>query len=217
MTRVYVFCEGQTEEAFVKDVLLPHFERIEIWLYPIVVSNRSGSRGGAVSYGQIRQQVESKCKQDSTSWVTTMLDFYGLPKDFPSMTTPGDSMTRARSVEQAFQHDVGQRNFIAYILRHEYEGLLFSKPAAFGEWFDDAKVVDRLLGIRNSFASPEHINDNQATAPSKRILKLCNSYQKVSHGALIAIDIGLDTIRQECPHFDTWIKRIEGLKRIGET
>lgn len=216
MTRVHVFCEGQTEEAFVKDLLRPHFERVEIWLYPIVVKTGPRGRGGVVSYHQIKQQVEIVCKKDHASWVTTMLDFYGLPKDFPSKTN-GNSMIRAASIERAFQIDVGQRNFIANILRHEFEGLLFSQPDAFGQWFDDTDIIKDLQAIRNSFASPEHINDNQATAPSKRILKLCNGYQKVSHGALIAIDIGLDTIRRECPHFDTWIKRIEGLKRIGES
>ncbi|WP_081436174.1 DUF4276 family protein [Magnetococcus marinus] len=68
-----------------------------------------------------------------------------------------------------------------------------------------------MAKICGAFASPEHINDSPATAPSKRIQTICKSYDKVVHGTLIALDIGLESIRQHCPLFDAWIKRLEGL------
>ena len=59
-----------------------HFEN------PILVktskkSCRKKDKGGVVSYEPIRFQVDQKCKEDKTAWVTTMLDYYGLPADFP--------------------------------------------------------------------------------------------------------------------------------------
>ena len=212
MTRVYVFCEGQTEETFVRGVLGPHFQHMNVWLTPILIRTGPKGKGGVSSYGKIKRQVEIMCKEDSTAWVTTMLDFYGLPSDFPKMTSTGDSLARAKSVERAFQADIARRNFISNIVVHEFEGLLFSDPTAFAEWFEDARVVNVLTDVRNSFASPEHINDNQSTAPSKRIQAVCDAYDKVAHGSLIALDIGLDIIRKECPLFDAWIKRIEDLR-----
>jgi len=89
--------------------------------------------------------------------------------------------------------------------------LLFSAPHAFGGWFDKAGVVAALTSVRAQFASPEHINDGRDTAPSKRILELCDDYDKVMHGSLIALDIGLDAIRKECPRFDAWVQRLEAL------
>lgn len=212
MTRVYVFCEGQTEGVFVREVLVPYFQPMNLWLTPIIVRTGPQGKGGVSTYGKIKWQVERKCKEDSAAWVTTMLDFYGLPSDFPEMTSTGDSFSRAKTVEQAFQADIARHNFISNIVVHEFESLLFSDPTAFAEWFDDERVVNLLTDIRNGFASPEHINDDQATAPSKRIQAVCNAYDKIAHGSLIALDIGLDSIRNECPQFDAWIRRLEALK-----
>ncbi|HLO85357.1 MAG TPA: DUF4276 family protein [Nostocaceae cyanobacterium] len=64
---------------------------------------------------------------------------------------------------------------------------------------------------RELFSSPEHINEDPNTAPSKRILKCCPGYDKPLHGSLIAIDIGLDVIRQQCQHFDKWLNKLENL------
>ncbi|WP_258001117.1 DUF4276 family protein [Janthinobacterium sp. ROICE36] len=43
------------------------------------------------------------------------------------------------------------------------------------------------------------------------MLAAMNVYQKTFHGPLIACDIGLHAMRQDCPHFDAWLKKIEGL------
>ena len=212
MTRVHVFCEGQTEDVFVREVLSPHFQRLGIWLNPIIIRTGAQGKGGVSTYGKIKRQVERKCKEDPTAWVTTLLDFYGLPKDSPGMKeSTGVSFNRGQEVVAAFQADIGQGNFIAHLLIHEYEGLLFSAPDAFGGWFDDPEVVNALTAVRNGVDSPEHINDGVTTAPSKRILGVCNQYDKVAHGSLIALDIGLDKIRQERALFDSWVRSIEAL------
>ncbi len=215
MTRVHVFCEGQTEDVFVREVLAPHFQRMNIWLNPIIVRTGPQGKGGVSSYGKIKWQVENKCKEDPTAWVTTLLDYYGLPSDFPAMAMAGDSMARAKAVEKAFQTDIGQLNFIANIIVHEFEGLLFSAPTAFAAWFDDADIIRTLTNVRDGFSTPEHINDGQTTAPSKRILAVCDTYDKMVHGSLIALDIGLDTICRECPLFHAWVKRLEALNAGG--
>ncbi|MEA5486638.1 MULTISPECIES: DUF4276 family protein [Pseudanabaena] len=36
-------------------------------------------------------------------------------------------------------------------------------------------------------------------------------YDKVLHGSLVALDIGLETIRRECQMFNRWIERLESL------
>jgi len=213
MTRIYIFCEGQTEEVFVRDVMYPHFERIGIWLYPIIIRTGSRGKGGVTTYGKIKWQIEKKCKEDSTAWVTTLLDFYGLPKDFPNANVTGTSIDRAKAIAKAFKDNIRQRNFIPNLVVHEFEGLLFSAPDAFGNWFSEPDVVSRLNAVRAQFDSPEHINDGNKTAPSKRILAICKNYDKVMHGSLIALEIGLDTIRQQCPLFNAWLNRLESLAK----
>lgn len=111
MIRVHVFCEGQTEDVFVREVLGPHFQRMNIWLNPIIIRTGPQGKGGVSSYGKIKRQIEQKCKEDATGWVTTLLDFYGLPSDFPAINSKGDSLTRAEIVKRAFQTDIAQPNF----------------------------------------------------------------------------------------------------------
>jgi hypothetical protein len=136
-----------------------------------------------------------------------------LPKDFPgfdSLPQTTDSFEKAAHLENALESDIGCRNFIPNLQIHEFEALLYSNPACFGEWYGN-EAVSRLQKERDQYPSPEHINDGPETAPSKRIRSICPGYDKVLHGSLIAIGIGLDTLRHECSHFSSWIERLEKL------
>ncbi|MEA5572599.1 DUF4276 family protein [Calothrix sp. UHCC 0171] len=103
-------------------------------------------------------------------------------------------------------------NFLPNLPVHEFEGLLYTSPQAFLAWFDQ-NVVEGLQAERNEFPSPEHINDDPQTAPSKRILRSCPGYDNPLHGSLIAMDIGLDAIRGQCQHFHQWLSRLEEIGR----
>jgi trehalose-6-phosphate synthase len=70
------------------------------------------------------------------------------------------------------------------------------------------------LQICNSFQSPELINDGETTAPSKRILKLIPTYKKITDGIIIARKIGLEIMREKCPHFNQWLTQLENLAQL---
>lgn len=215
MSRVYLLVEGQTEEAFVNELLLPHYARFGIYLTPIIVRTSPGYKGGVVSYAKIKPQIERLCKQDGGAYVSTMIDLYALPRDFPGRNMPAYSaMTtgeqKAAFLEAELANDIGQHNFIPNLLVHEFEALLFTEINAFEEWVDDADVVAPLWAIRKDL-TPEEINDGPQTAPSKRIINVMPGYQKTVHGPLIACGIGLGSIRGACPHFDQWLQRLEAL------
>ena len=211
MIRVNVFVEGQTEETFVRELLYDYFQSKNIYLNPILVKTSSTGKGGVVSYAKIKPQLNRKCLEDRKAIVTTMFDLYALPNDFPgnnSLPKTSDPFQKAEYLEQEMGKDIGHNNFIPNLLVHEFEELLYSNPQAFSEWFGES-VVSILQAERNAFPSPEHINDNPLTAPSKRIRNCCNEYDKPLHGSLLAIDIGLDAIRQQCQHFNQWLLRLE--------
>ncbi len=213
MTRVHIFVEGQTEETFVRELLQYPFSRLGIYLNPILFRTSSQGKGGAVSYGKIKWQIEKKCKEDPSAYVTTMLDVYGLPKEFPGKIEAekkADIREKVVYLEEAFAGDIGQRRFIPNLLLHEFEALLFTSPTSFDEWFGK-KAAQKLNEIRDSFDTPEHIDDGPETAPSKRIEKICPGYEKPVHGSLIAMDIQLVNIRRECRHFDQWLTKLEKL------
>ena len=73
------------------------------------------------------------------------------------------------------------------------------------------EAVRTLRHVRSRFSSPEDINDNWDTAPSRRIARAMPRYRKVVHGPLVAGETGLDAIRRECRRFNAWMERLETL------
>ena len=216
MSRVYVVVEGQTEEAFVRELLVPHYARLDKYLIPIIVSTSPGHKGGVVSYAKVKPQIVRLCRQDAGAWVTTLFDLYALPADFPGKAAPAypahaSGSAKAQYLEAQLRQDIAEPNFLPNLLVHEYEALLFTQPAQFEQWTSNETVPVTLAQAVAQAGSPEDVNDSLHTAPSKRILAVMPEYQKTFHGPLIACDIGLDALRQACPHFHAWLLAVEAL------
>ena len=216
MSRVYVVVEGQTEEAFVRELLVPHYARLDKYLIPIIVSTSPGHKGGVVSYAKVKPQIVRLCRQDAGAWVTTLFDLYALPADFPGKAAPAypahaSGSAKAQYLEAQLRQDIAEPNFLPNLLVHEYEALLFTQPAQFEQWTSNETVPVTLAQAVAQAGSPEDVNDSPHTAPSKLILAVMPEYQKTFHGPLIACDIGLDALRQACPHFHAWLLAVEAL------
>ena len=204
MSRIYVMVEGQTEEAFVSNLLVPHYARLGRYLTPIIVSTSPGHKGGVVSYAKVKPQIVRQCRQDAGAWVTTLYDLYALPTDFPGKAAPAypahaSGSAKARYLETQLRQDIAEPNFLPNLLVHEYEALLLTQPAQFEQWTSNAKVPATLAQAVAQAGSPEDVNDSPHTAPSKRILAVMADYAKPYHGPLIACAIGLDFLRPAFP------------------
>lgn len=214
MKRIYLLVEGQTEEAFVNELLVSHYSRLGLYFIPIIVSTSPGHKGGVTSYTKIKPQIQRLCK-DSEAIVSTMFDLYALPDNFPGKTdleypNHADGYQKALFLEQKWSEDISLTNFMPNLLVHEFEALLFTDIQAFEQWTDDDSLLRPLYKVCETLA-PEDINEQPHTAPSKRILTAWQGYQKTFHGPLIACDIGLDAIRAACPHFNRWLSKMEDL------
>ena len=209
MIRLSISVEGQTEEEFSKEALTPHLLSHGVAARPILVGRGrgSGEGGGDVSAGRLASEMAHLLR--SFDAVTSLVDFYGF-KDKSGRTADNLEALLRRSIRR----DVGrnEESVLPYVQRHEFEGLLFSDVTVFSRLPDvQPGTVDRLRVIRERFATPEDINDNEATAPGKRIVGLIPHYRKALHGPLVAREQGLDAIRKECPRFDSWVTRLESL------
>lgn len=221
MIRVRVVCEGQTEVQFINDVLRDGFSTREIYFFPSLLG-KPGHKGGNVKFSRLLTDVRAQLRQDITAYCTTFFDFYGLPADFPgkreaqakrTSTEKADGVLRAMT--SALRNELGDdalRRFVPYIQMHEFEGLLFSDPAALAKAINSDPLRQQFEKTRSEFKTPEDINDSPQTSPSKRIGALFKEYDKPLHGSLAAKEIGLDNIRKQCPLFDGWLKRIEALQ-----
>lgn len=206
MIELRALVEGQTEATFFGEVLAPHFASREINLRAILIGT-----GGVSKYAPAQKQLRLLLRDQGVRLVTTMFDYYRLPKDFPGMKTQESVPPAERIVhlEAALKKDIGNSRFLPYLSRHEFEALLFSAPqrtAVFG-----APVARKLKKIRQGFPGPEDIDDGKDTSPSRRIANVFPGYSKAIHGPLAATDIGLAAIRAACPHFNGWVTKLEQL------
>lgn len=93
MTELVIVVEGQTEEIFVKETLAPHLAAFEVWARPTVVTTSFNQRTGAKTKGGggwkcwKSDLMNLLRRKDSQIRVSTMIDLYGMPSDFPNRTT----------------------------------------------------------------------------------------------------------------------------------
>ena len=217
MTRLLLYVEGQTEESFVNEVLAPH---LYSYGYTMVIPRPTG---GIKSWPRAKKDILRYLKQDAGCIVSTMVDFYGLPQSgagqWPGRKNANSAKfpEKARTVEDALLEDVYQNmgesfnpnRFIPYVMMHEFEAMLFSDCSAFSRGIGNPALAIQFQAVRDAFASPEEIDDSPLTAPSKRVENLVPGYTKPLLGTLAALEIGLEAIRKECPHFRNWLDRLE--------
>lgn len=215
MNIVYIYCEGQTEEAFVNEMLYPYFLSINIVARPIICTTKrtpmTKHRGGVSDYRKIKAELTLLCKQHKSQFITTMFDYYAMPANTPQIgNAEKDVYRRIAQIEDSITNDIGQPNCRFNLMLHEFEGLLFSEPTAF-KLIADANTVSEIQRIRDGFGSPELINQAPDTAPSKRIEGLIPNYAKVKNGTIISKEIGIDRMLTECPHFAAWVNMIRAV------
>lgn len=213
MKNIYIYCEGQTEEAFVNELITPYFLNRGFFIYPIIcITKQSKGRkykGGVSSYQKIKNELTKIAKGHPHEHVTTMFDFYGMPDDTPGIgLTEPDLYKKISFIEARINEDIGAVNCHFHFMVHEFEGLLFSDTKAF-ETIAEESVVNALSEMRSQFPNPEYINTSVETAPSKRILNVIPNYGKVRHGAILSQQIGIDRMMEECPHFRSWIEQMK--------
>ena len=216
--RLLILVEGQTEERFVKDVLGPGFWDKELFFHPTIlvtkrVKDGPNFKGGVTNFAKFRNDTMRLLNSAGGALVTTMLDYYGLPLDFPGMVSRpprGSPLQRVTHVETAIaQHFKSPQNFVPFLVLHEFEAWLFSSPTELPRAMTEPNKQPQFEAIRANVATPEEINERPEFAPSKQIETLFPAYKKTLHGPTTATRIGLARIRAECPHFDDWMKKLE--------
>jgi hypothetical protein len=199
MARLIILAEGPTERDFINLVLMPHLQDYGIF----VASPRD--MGGNVSLQRMVYFLRPLLH--SFDYVSTLVDYYGFK------ATDNHQWTTVEELEALLQKSIGnQQNFIPYIQKYEYEGLLFSAPDKITDVLRQPDKLTELLVISKQFA-PEDINGNPNTCPAARLTNIFGrAYSKVQHGPDIAQRIGLETLRAACPRFHQWITQLESLQ-----
>jgi len=219
MSRVLIHVEGQTEETFVSEVIGPHLYNVgflSVGARLLGNARLRSRRGGIKDWQVVRQEIHRHLANDPGCIATLLVDFYALPGSWPGRLAAGalPHGQRGAHVHQAIDEDFATFSahadrFEPFVLMHEFEALLFSDCDGFARGLGQPERARAFQKVRDQFGNPEEINDSPETAPSKRVCKIVPGYQKPLFGNLAAIEIGLERIREECPHFDAWLTRLE--------
>lgn len=219
MKKVLIYVEGQTEETFVRNILAPYLlHRCQVLLVPILARTKRTKagrtfKGGIVSYAKVKKDILRLLTDSSAALVTTMIDYYGLPNDFPGKNSLplGTPYQRVTHLEKEFARDINHSRFLPFIILHEFEAFVLVDPNELSQTLPQHKANLPQLVRSIGGQMPEEVNEGKDTHPSARIRRYFPSYQKALHGPLIVQRVGLESIRCRCPHFNDWLSKLESL------
>jgi hypothetical protein len=214
MTRLLVLAEGDTEELFVRDILAPHLAKFGVYAVATGVVSKRLANGKKITGGNRWSNVYNSLKpllHNTDAWVTTVLDYYGLPDDFPGLSSDGNTASHLSNVEIALAAAVqNPPRFIPFLSLHEFEAWYFASPNQVATYYGQPNIAKLMLQASDAAGGPEAINHGKQTHPSKRLESYSVGFRKTTAVALLK-EIGIPTIRAACPHFAAWLDRLEAL------
>ena len=216
--RLFIYCEGQTEEMFVERLLRDHLahhgvkvERPELCATSLTPS---GQRGGFVNWDAIEFDLKQTFADDADPNLrfTTLLDVYRMPPKLLTLagfTGAVTLPTDVEKVETTMETVFNEPRFKAYLQRHELEALLLADMKALKTVFHlDAIGIEALSLEIAAFDNVEDINHGPTTHPAARLAAAVKGYKnlKASNAYFVLAEAGLETVRAKCPRFDQWLK-----------
>lgn len=217
MKRLLIVVEGDTEKEFIDKVLSPYLyakglQRVDCFKI-------KHTKGGLTKYQHLKTDLIN-CVYENNVLVSTLIDFYALPKDFPKYEDAKNIVNKSERLsflEKAIIEDVETEkgtsfpNLLPYIQLHEFEALVFSSLDAIRALYSeyDAKF-NEIEQVMTTHPNPEDINDSPQTAPSKRLKnnQLIRGYNKVNDGIMIIEEAGIDVVLTKCPRFCKWVETL---------
>ena len=191
--------------------------------WSILTTSRVGGvpafKGGVSKWSRIEAEIQLLLRNPALTALTTLLDYYGLPKDTPGLDTASDVAPRSRAehVETAMGEQIRDPRFLPHLVLHETEAWVLACPDELEEVTNAPGLAAKVRAVVEQAGGPEAVNDGPSTAPSKRLKRLHPSYDKVTHGSLAIGLAQLDELRRQCPHADAWFRAVEERLGTGRT
>ena len=186
---VFILCEGQTEERFVKEVVNPKYG----FAQPKIIITSPGHKGGSVNYNDFIKQCKSILKNTQVNLLITLFDFARLPE---SWYENGDVKIKKcpKEINKKIKNDLGAdegRIFNVWSI-YEFEIVAFIDIDATCEVIGGEYRSKLESVLKNCGHNPEKINDSNY--PSKRLEDIYKGYQKIYDGISIANKLGIEKI-----------------------
>lgn len=215
MKRILIIVEGHSEKEFVDKVLTPYFFSRDI--QRVDCYKIKHTRGGLTKYDHLKKDLIHSV-HESEVIISTLIDFYALPADFPKYSEIiglKDKLEVVQKLENAIVDDISEifgdvsNKLFPYIQLHEFEAFVFAANRALFDFYAENEAdFAAIQKIVTDYPNPEDINQGKSTAPSKRLHQLIPGYSKVNHGVAIVQNAGIDVLFQKCTRFKIWVEML---------
>jgi hypothetical protein len=208
MKRLVFIVEGDTEVLFINSSVIPYLYNLgfknPMNAQTIITNRKQHKKGGVVNYQYLKNDISRVLAQENVI-ITTFIDFFRLPTNFPNYTTNSELI---QQIENGISNDFDDNSdIIPYIQRHEIESLMFSEIDGFDFVIDEERKLKEIENIIIAYPNPEDINSRPEKAPSKRLEKIFN-YDKVIDSEMIFDFLAIEQIMDKCPRFKIWIEKL---------
>lgn len=221
--RLRIVAEGHSEERFCKRMLIPHLANFNVFASVSKIETSSSRKrpdirfkGGLTSYKHLRKDILNYllCDKSPELRVTSFVDFFHLPLDFPGIKLVPNSDRDAQIgyLEKSLADDICDVRFVPYVQKHEFETFLFVDIGRLQMLYPShlakiARIAKDAAGLQ-----PEDVNGGNLTSPSNRIIAEIPEHRSNKPNAVSVLEkIGLPNIRSRCPRFNAWVSMLETL------
>lgn len=218
MRNLYFIVEGETEEEFIKRLLIPYLygRGLRCHIQAILIF-MSGGGHGHNNAEHFLNTIEPVLHYSGEPVITSLLDFFRFPRKQPVFAACAACRTaveEAACLQQALFAEVQRIRpypyFIPYVQLHEFEALLFADVV--GHELHHPGIQTEVAAVIDAYPSPEEINSRPESAPSKRLESIYRAYKQHYRKAADAVDvvelIGMDRLLDRCPQFSAWVEHL---------
>lgn len=216
MRDLYIIVEGETEEEFVKRLLMPYLysRGLACHIQAILVFVSGGGHGHS-NTEHFLNTIEPVLYLRGEPVITSLLDFFRFPRkqaSFAACAALAIAVAQADCLQDALFTAVQgirpYRHFLPYVQLHEFEALLFADAA--GHALHHPRIAADVAAVIAAHPAPEDINSRPEWAPSKRLESIYQSHHQTYRKGADAVDvaelIGMERLLERCPRFSAWVE-----------
>ncbi|MFF1816318.1 DUF4276 family protein [Kribbella sp. NPDC058245] len=215
--QIAMVVEGQTESAFVSEILAPYMQPMGVYVTPVIVTTSrladgTTFKGGGAVWRHYENDIRRLLGASHFHCVSILVDFYAYPRNAPGSDCCGRPHEPRQCVERriaAMGAAIDDRRFLPNVVLHEFETWVIAASMDTHHVLGDESVAKRLQAEASSVdGDVELLNDSAATAPSKRVQKCWPDYDKVTDGIEVIREAGLTSVLEHCPGLRSWVGRL---------
>jgi hypothetical protein len=215
--QIAVVVEGQTESAFVSELLAPYLQTFGAYITPVIVktsrlADGTTFKGGGMVWKHYENDLRRLLRASHYRCVSILVDFYAYPRNAPGADCcqrPHQPRRCADLRIQAMAQTIGDQRFVPHVVLHEFETWVIAGALGTSHVLGDAGVAMRLQEEARTVGDDvELLNDSKVTAPSKRVIRCWPDYDKVTDGIEVIREAGLEKVSDRCPGLRSWTDQL---------